>query len=236
MIKFFRHIRKQLLGEGKTTKYFKYAIGEILLVVIGILIALSINNWNENRKEQKQQTKLITQLLEDANIDSVFYESRLLLFSKQLKTYDILESYYMKSDPKFSYDSIVFIDNEVPFMAAASQSNIMSNKNEYSKINDDNVKKSLRDYTISYSYISKAINIHTETVVSEMSNLTKKYNIDIQKEPVKLSDLSLLREEKNIRGIIQLCQNYTKNSIEQAERFLKDNQQLIKSCKAYLSN
>ena len=51
MIKFFRKIRQNLLSEGKTGKYFKYAIGEIILVVIGILIALSINNWNENRKE-----------------------------------------------------------------------------------------------------------------------------------------------------------------------------------------
>jgi len=53
MIKFFRKIRQNLLSEGKTGKYFKYAIGEIVLVVIGILIALSINNWNENRKEDK---------------------------------------------------------------------------------------------------------------------------------------------------------------------------------------
>ena len=50
MIKFFRHIRQQLLGEGKTGKYLKYAIGEIFLVVIGILLALQINNWNETRK------------------------------------------------------------------------------------------------------------------------------------------------------------------------------------------
>jgi hypothetical protein len=54
MIKLFRNIRKNLLNEGKTTKYLKYAIGEIVLVVIGILIALSINNWNSNRiKHQK---------------------------------------------------------------------------------------------------------------------------------------------------------------------------------------
>jgi len=56
MIKFFRNIRKTLLTEGKTTKYLKYAIGEIILVVIGILIALQINNANEISK-QKQQVK-----------------------------------------------------------------------------------------------------------------------------------------------------------------------------------
>ena len=51
MIKFFRKIRYDLMEKNKTGKYLKYAIGEIVLVVIGILIALSINNWNENRKE-----------------------------------------------------------------------------------------------------------------------------------------------------------------------------------------
>tara|TARA_R110002073_G_scaffold313380_2_gene485267 strand:+ start:38164 stop:38901 length:738 start_codon:yes stop_codon:yes gene_type:complete len=49
MIKFFRKIRFDLMEKNKTGKYLKYAVGEIVLVVIGILIALSINNWNENR-------------------------------------------------------------------------------------------------------------------------------------------------------------------------------------------
>lgn len=59
MIKFFRHIRKSLLMENKTGKYFKYAIGEIVLVVIGILIALQINNWNQNRKNTIKETQFL---------------------------------------------------------------------------------------------------------------------------------------------------------------------------------
>ena len=59
MIKFFRHIRKNLLMENKIGKYFKYAIGEIILVVIGILIALQINNWNENRKSDIKETQFL---------------------------------------------------------------------------------------------------------------------------------------------------------------------------------
>jgi len=54
-----------LLMENKTGKYFKYAIGEIVLVVIGILIALSINNWNEARKEQRGEIKLLKQVKTD---------------------------------------------------------------------------------------------------------------------------------------------------------------------------
>ena len=51
MIKFFRKIRHDLMEKNKTGKYFKYAIGEIILVVIGILIALQFNNGNETRKK-----------------------------------------------------------------------------------------------------------------------------------------------------------------------------------------
>jgi hypothetical protein len=62
MIKFFRKIRQNLLMENKTSKYFKYAIGEIVLVVIGILIALQINNWNEFRKERSKEQKILVEL------------------------------------------------------------------------------------------------------------------------------------------------------------------------------
>jgi hypothetical protein len=55
MIKFFRKIRQRLLTENKFGKYLTYAIGEIILVVIGILIALSINNWNENEKLKTEE-------------------------------------------------------------------------------------------------------------------------------------------------------------------------------------
>ena len=64
MIKFFRNIRQNSIMENKTSKYFKYAIGEIILVVIGILIALQVNNWNEERKDLKE-AELIKQNIHD---------------------------------------------------------------------------------------------------------------------------------------------------------------------------
>ena len=59
MIKFFRKIRKNLLMENKTGKYLKYAIGEIVLVMIGILLALQINNWNESRKLKTEEVEIL---------------------------------------------------------------------------------------------------------------------------------------------------------------------------------
>ncbi|MCB0541656.1 MAG: hypothetical protein KDE33_29385, partial [Bacteroidetes bacterium] len=65
MIKFFRKIRQNLLSEGKTVKYLKYALGEIILVVIGILIALQFNNWNENRKNDKIEENYLISLKDE---------------------------------------------------------------------------------------------------------------------------------------------------------------------------
>jgi hypothetical protein len=69
MIKFFRKIRQKMLTENKFSNYVLYAIGEIVLVVIGILIALSINNWNENRKNKLTESEYYCKLLADFELD-----------------------------------------------------------------------------------------------------------------------------------------------------------------------
>ncbi len=72
MNKFFRKIRYNLMEKNKTGKYFKYAIGEIILVVIGILIALSINNWNEFRKQDIAEKEFINGIKHDLTQDKEF--------------------------------------------------------------------------------------------------------------------------------------------------------------------
>ncbi|SFZ93948.1 hypothetical protein SAMN05428642_103448 [Flaviramulus basaltis] len=71
MIKIFRNIRKNLINEGKTSKYFKYAIGEIILVVIGILIALQINTWKNEKEESLLEIKIIKELKSNLKLDLV---------------------------------------------------------------------------------------------------------------------------------------------------------------------
>ena len=62
MLTFFRRIRKGLLGTGATRKYLVYAVGEVLLVMIGILLALQVNNWNERQKQKQTEINLIREL------------------------------------------------------------------------------------------------------------------------------------------------------------------------------
>tara|TARA_R110000850_G_scaffold3773_3_gene17492 strand:+ start:393 stop:1124 length:732 start_codon:yes stop_codon:yes gene_type:complete len=85
MIKFFRKTRQNLLTEGKTEKYLKYAIGEILLVVIGIIIALQLNNWNETRKKQNLKNEYLVSLKNDYRKDTVQLSDRIYQNKKRLK-------------------------------------------------------------------------------------------------------------------------------------------------------
>lgn len=85
MIHFFRKIRHKLLSENKIGRYLRYAIGEVLLVVIGILIALQINNWNANRKDEIKTLNYLTNLKENLNDDIASFEANISLNKTRLR-------------------------------------------------------------------------------------------------------------------------------------------------------
>ena len=77
MIKIFRKIRQKLLSENKFSKYLLYAMGEIILVVIGILIALQLNTLNQNRQDRIQEQQILVQLLNE-------YENNLVQLNQKI--------------------------------------------------------------------------------------------------------------------------------------------------------
>ena len=105
MIKFFRHIRKSLFMENKTSKYLKYAIGETILVVIGILIALQINNWNQNRLDRKFETVMLNEVKSSLESDMEIYE--IFVERAKLKSEGIQELLEMIASKKSYPDSVL---------------------------------------------------------------------------------------------------------------------------------
>lgn len=106
MISFLRRIRKKLANENKFLQYFSYALGEVVLVVIGILIALQINNWNEEKKLNKTEYILLKQILKSLNSDfgrtKFIYENRAL--KKRSAIDDLLNNLNQEELP---HDSIL---------------------------------------------------------------------------------------------------------------------------------
>jgi len=99
MIKFFRKIRQQLLTENKISKYLLYAIGEILLVMIGILLALQVNNLNENRKKRTLEIQILKELKQGFETDLTDIQSNLKLYNSSQESISIIIDYFKNGEP-----------------------------------------------------------------------------------------------------------------------------------------
>ena len=90
MLSFFRSIRRSLINEGKTVKYLKYAVGEFLLIVAGILVALQIQNWNEGIKLEQDRRELIEGLKSDFLLNAQRLDDALQQSSSDIESIRIL--------------------------------------------------------------------------------------------------------------------------------------------------
>lgn len=107
MIVFFRKIRKRLAAENKPLQYLRYAIGEIILVVIGILIALQIHNWNESKISTRKEITNLKEIKKNLQSD---LENQLIpgseYYQRSVDSYDILLSNFYNSPQSIPEDSI----------------------------------------------------------------------------------------------------------------------------------
>lgn len=99
MIKFFRRIRQHLITQNKVSKYLLYAIGEIVLVVIGILIALSINNWNERNKTRKLEKSTLLEISNALQADLIQLNQWIIIRQKQDYNVSVILAYLQDNAP-----------------------------------------------------------------------------------------------------------------------------------------
>ena len=153
MIKFFRKIRQNLLMENKTGKYFKYAIGEIILVVIGILIALSINNWNEQNKDTAELNQYKQRLIKQFQKDSTDLWSSNEGYKYMTPIFKSLDSTFRENlKGNVNKDSIiqipVFITLQSEYISGAHALNELNNTGKMSLFKNDSLKDKLTEYQI----------------------------------------------------------------------------------------
>jgi uncharacterized protein DUF6090 len=133
MLKFFRKIRQRLLTENKFSKYFLYAIGEIILVVIGILIALQINNWNQKRLQGKKEIEILKS-----------FESQ---FQNDISEFD--ESLNFYEGASRSIDIIIYhLDNKIPYNDSLNRHFFISTRFYGDSDLDNNVFETLKAHGV----------------------------------------------------------------------------------------
>ena len=157
MIKFFRNIRQTLIMENKTSKYFKYAIGEIVLVVIGILIALQINNWNEQRKERIQEKNFLSRLEKEISIDIENISNSILANKNRMQRAEFLMA--TVSHPEMAEDSATYFITSIEYAGYTNNPIVSDNTFEEIKssgklslIRNENLRSAIQEY---YSWTSE---------------------------------------------------------------------------------
>jgi hypothetical protein len=207
MIKFFRKIRQNLLSEGKTYHYLKYAIGEIILVVIGILIALQINNWNENRKSAIQENLYLNRLLLENNEDINTFTTHISNLKKGIKSIENL-SWALNTDTVndstlvaaandfFEFGSIYPI-----FSSSTSTFDDLSSTGNLKDIKNTALRNELVKHYAKHKQVAEWIKISTEWALPNDAPFT--YNNSIMRfEPVSaflFGEQNLSAQAKHLR-------------------------------------
>ncbi|MGB5170011.1 MAG: DUF6090 family protein [Eudoraea sp.] len=195
MINFFRKIRKKLLVENKTWKYLKYAIGEIILVVIGILIALQVNNWNENRKVENYKLELLIQLKEDINNDIHYLKELDSVYGRwQIQAVNIIKALEDKS-----INRITTIDEYIIGRGSMNQISIitktfdqMKDSGILNKITNKKLSQSIDDYYEFAKIEIQKTNIDNQEFYSYVLNISGYEYIHIGHRIIFQTDLDYI--------------------------------------------
>jgi hypothetical protein len=160
------------MNQNKTTKYLKYAIGEIILVVIGILIALQINNWNEDRKSKVSERATLGKFLQDLKSDSIFYQANY----KTLRDIDSLHmglyNLVFNKEDSITLKKPTFIRRALNYNPIAKE----NDPNIGAKIGDEQIREDIQSYFRSMSFVLEAQEEH-ENVVFEIRSLLRKQRV-----------------------------------------------------------
>tara|TARA_R110002051_G_scaffold4683_4_gene25997 strand:- start:31782 stop:32483 length:702 start_codon:yes stop_codon:yes gene_type:complete len=179
MIKFFRKIRQNLLSEGKTSKYLKYAIGEIVLVVIGILLALQINNWNEERKQTILENEFITSVNNDLKQDKTFIKNVINFLEPRIAAFNVLNNNltYLYNEDRQSLDSIFqiyFITQRTFYPISGTYDSAVSGNQMSTFSNKALIQKIIKLYNSTYDRLID----NGENLDERWDFLSKKYSYE----------------------------------------------------------
>lgn len=242
MIKFFRKIRRNLIIEGKTTNYLKYAIGEIILVVLGILIALQINNWNEQRKENNEETAVLKNLLE--NLTLAKQQSETFILEEENLKLSLINILGINSDKLIS-KSVVITDSIFENAVWDLQTNLptfntyndLKNTNKLSLIKNKNIYKKFNDLELRINMLrdilEDRLNVHQiriDDIVEKEVNFIPliKYNIsNVSVEKETPNDYSEILLKKQTRNLIGIKLSFTQDIIDYRQNLDKEIKELI---------
>jgi hypothetical protein len=177
MIKFFRKIRQKMLTENKFIKYLLYAIGEIILVVIGILIAVSINNWKQSIDLNKVEQNLYSDLIQELQTDLVGIQGNRRYNNKYMARYNRASEIIINDTEKQLIDTLAIIATELTnfsdFNNEESAYNKLATSGKLEIITNKEILMRLQNLGILYNYINRLEKSHEQIMYTIIPKITK---------------------------------------------------------------
>ena len=201
MINFFRKKRKSLANDNKAVKYTRYAIGEIVLVVIGILIALSINNWNENRKNKIIENTYLENIKTDLKTNLRYLEKFIEKRQETVNSVGITLEFFNEKKTldinKFNYHCLTVL-NWSPFEQHDNTYQELINSGKLSILTNKTIKDSLQNMQTNFKGI--------QFIESEMEEDYERYLYDPFFSTIDLeTSLNVFQaKQKNIKNLSEL--------------------------------
>ncbi|HKK12956.1 MAG TPA: DUF6090 family protein, partial [Flavobacteriaceae bacterium] len=192
MIKFFRKIRQNLISEGKTVSYLKYAIGEIVLVVIGILIALQINNWNQNNSNKKLEMQYYSSMKSQLNEDLSKLNGEIYYNQDLLNKFSYAKNLLIQKD-KSKIDTLAKITlsmvNYADFRQKSNVFQTLVNSGEIKYINNKKILEHFQSLEENYNYINRIEESNLTVIIFQVVPEIKEV---VRIDPLKVENVETL--------------------------------------------
>jgi hypothetical protein len=172
MLLFFKKLRRTLLSENRFNKYLLYAFGEIVLVVIGILIALQINNWNTNRLKRQEEKKSYQDIRQQIT-DDMNEIIRVKNFNNYFSDHFTRASQIISSNNRAKMDSLtlmaMMLSQTSDFFRSGNIYETLVNSGDLKLLKNTDITSRLQKLEMTYTHINRLEEIHWEIVMSEFS-------------------------------------------------------------------
>jgi hypothetical protein len=247
MIKFFKKIRRTLLNQNKTGKYLKYAVGEIVLVMIGILLALQVSNWNTERKIEKEEIAILNNLLE--NLSLAKKQSKIEISNENLLKKSLLVALgKSKRNLNTLSDSLIFniLWNSNPNTPVLNSYTDIKNTGKTGIVTNRKIRESFTNLELSLTGLTSLINdrltlqqMRIDDIIANDLNfvrLLKSMDANINTENESPNNYLLILSNSKTRNLLALKLSLTYDAIKLRQELDNDIDALIQLLETELNN
>ena len=223
---FFHTIRKRLLSENLFRKYLVYAIGEIIIIVVGIFLAVQVNNWNENNKKDKLEIQILGDIENGLKKDLLEAKSN-LSYQKNILENQMILIKWLENNLNFNDSLLPVLQKSLlasTFFKSEGPYETLKGFGFNSMKNNDLKNKIIDLYDVRYPYYVKLVDEYIEQMkntTTTISQYVTEYNFLLNENTMKPINMVQMKTDQEFLYQFKTLKNYNKGVIYQTNRLIQ---------------